>query len=237
LSGLRDTRILLDSLDRLAGASPEKPLDVASVRQELETRRIHLHQEMAERGLEPIRNTLATAIARVDDWPVAPRNWRTIRDGLEPVYRRGRRSMHIAAEACSDENLHEWRKRSKALWYQLQVLEGLWPGMLEPLAEQVHRLTDLLGDDHDLAVLAGLIRGNGAMGLPPEAREPLLERIESKRADLREEAFALGRRVYAEKAGCFVKRLGQYWQASRGSDSDGGMRTRESCGIEENVIR
>ena len=113
----------------------------------------------------------------------------------------------------SDESLHDWRKRSKVLWYQLQVLENTWPGEICPFAEQVHQLTDWLGEDHDLAVLSGLIGANGATGLPEQERDRLLDTIRRRRCDLQQDAFELGRRIYAEKTHAFVRRIGQYWHA------------------------
>ena len=49
--------------------------------------------------------------------------------------------------------MHEFRKRAKDLWYLLRLLAGAWPGLLDPSAEQLHELTEMLGDHHDLAVL------------------------------------------------------------------------------------
>lgn len=53
-------------------------------------------------------------------------------------------------------NLHELRKRTKDLLYELELLCCVWPEMIGPLVEQAHHLTDLLGDDHDLAVLRAI---------------------------------------------------------------------------------
>ncbi|HYY21388.1 MAG TPA: hypothetical protein VE780_05865, partial [Thermoleophilaceae bacterium] len=36
-----------------------------------------------------------------------------------------------------------------------------------------------------------------------------------RRAELQADAFALGRRMYAEPPGAFAKRMGAYWRAAR----------------------
>ncbi len=225
LSELRDTRILMDALDRLAATPPEAPLDVSGPRRELEARRGRLLAELSDHTLNALKTAIAASMGRLDDWPVSPHEWRTIRDGLRAVYRRGRRCLSVSLAEPTDEHLHEWRKASKMLWYQLQVLEGVWPGLFEPLAEQVHQLTNLLGDDHDLAVLAGLVGANGATGLPPASREGLLARLEERRSDFQREAFRLGQRIYAEKPASFVRRIGEYWRTWR--DTDGA-----ACAVE-----
>ena len=42
----------------------------------------------------------------------------------------------------------------KDLWYQQQLLEESWPGVMKAQAKQAKKLSKLLGDDHDLTVLA-----------------------------------------------------------------------------------
>lgn len=41
--------------------------------------------------------------------------------------------MAQAQAKPSVENLHEWRKRVKDLWYQVRLLTPLWPGMLKEI--------------------------------------------------------------------------------------------------------
>ena len=53
----------------------------------------------------------------------------------------------------SAENVHEWRKRAKDIWYQLRIVRRAWPALLGETAGQAHVLADLLGDHHDLAML------------------------------------------------------------------------------------
>jgi hypothetical protein len=68
------------------------------------------------------------------------------------VYKRGRNRLFDAYAAPSPDNFHEWRKRTKYLWYHVRILRPLWPAVLEELANEIHELSNLLGLDHDLAV-------------------------------------------------------------------------------------
>ena len=46
----------------------------------------------------------------------------------------------------------------KDLWYQQRLLEETWPGVMKAQAKEAKKLSKLLGEDHDLAVLAETLR-------------------------------------------------------------------------------
>jgi hypothetical protein len=67
---------------------------------------------------------------------------------------------------------------------------------MKELARRAHALSDVVGDDHDLAVLRAAARERHAPLAPGELA--LLERlIARRRARLQRRALAQGRRVYA----------------------------------------
>jgi CHAD domain-containing protein len=58
------------------------------------------------------------------------------------------------------ENFHEWRKRVKYYRYQLKLLRDFWKPVMEALRREAVKLSDDLGDDHDLAVLVEYLGEN-----------------------------------------------------------------------------
>ncbi|HEY5332055.1 MAG TPA: CHAD domain-containing protein, partial [Solirubrobacterales bacterium] len=108
---------------------------------------------------------------------------------------------------------HDLRKRGKDLWYQVRLLSGTWPALLDATAEEVHEFTDLLGDHHDLAVLAADLADRAEVDAAP--RTVLGELIEAAQANLLADARRLGERIYAEKPEAFGRRLRAYWRAWR----------------------
>ena len=64
----------------------------------------------------------------------------------------------MAVDKPTVPRLHEWRKRTKDLRYALELLEPLWPDVMEAFAAEVDDLADLLGEDHDLALLEAFVR-------------------------------------------------------------------------------
>ncbi len=70
------------------------------------------------------------------------------------VYRRARCAFEAACEEKNAENLHEWRKLVKYLWHQMQYPRRIGRWALAKHGNELHKLSDDLGDDHDLAVLS-----------------------------------------------------------------------------------
>ena len=95
----------------------------------------------------------------------------------------------------------------KELWYHHTLLRSLWPPVIEVAGQEAHALSDRLGDDHDLAVLAAWVEQNA------DAPPGFFEAVDRRRAELQAEAFELGARVYAEKPKAFVERMRRLWTA------------------------
>jgi CYTH domain-containing protein/CHAD domain-containing protein len=157
------------------------------------------------------REHLAAGLEAVDRWAPAGDSWELIGPGLRRGYGRGRAAMARLAEDHDPELVHEWRKRAKDLWYQLRLLRKAWPELLEETVERTHELTDLLGDHHDLTVLAADLAQRPEVG----SRERLGELIERRQAELLDAALELGARLYAEQPKAFERRLRAYWSAWR----------------------
>jgi len=153
------------------------------------------------------RATIEGGQEEIAGWPLRHDSWRLVEPGLLRSYRRGRRAMKRARTEPVADNVHEWRKRAKDLWYQLRILRDAWRPVLGETADQAHELADLLGDHHDLAVLADDLRDRGLAG----DRDGVKEAIAQRQEQLLEAAFAIGERLFAEKPKAFGKRLEAYW--------------------------
>lgn len=219
LSALRDAEVLVETLDGLR-ARFDAVLYARSfeaVRRELVRRHAKAAGRLVgdgERAGE-VAATLEAARGSLPGWPIESRGWSAFGGGLEKVYGRGRKALESAYESGAAADFHDWRKRVKYLWYHLRLLRDAWPGPLAAAAEEAKRLADLLGEDHDLAVLDQTLRAEpGAFGRPA-GQEALLGLIAGRSRELRAEAEPLGRRLYAEKPARFAARLGRYWKLSR----------------------
>jgi CHAD domain-containing protein len=118
--------------------------------------------------------------------------------GMQWVYRRGRRALRAAEKRPDGERLHELRKRAKDLWHSAQLLEPAAPKRMKKLARRGHRLSDLLGEDHDLLVLRERAEAQPEL-LEREELELLRALIDRRRNALEKDALALASRLYSRK--------------------------------------
>ena len=85
--------------------------------------------------------------------------------------------------------------------------------MLSPLASRTDRLGEILGDDHDLAMLRREIAGDPERFGGAQSIAPLLGRIDHRREKLEDRAMVVGRTIFRRAPDDFVRRLHRYWKA------------------------
>jgi CHAD domain-containing protein len=218
LAGLRDAAALREALDELlqwlgsrAPRSRFKPIATWLASRHAD------HFE--DRGMQLVELTsnvhgrLRILDAEVDDWPRHRDGWRTLSAGLRRVFLRGRREYAEVLWLPTDEALHCWRKRVKYLRYHHQLLQPIWPEIMDAAIDQADELGELLGKDHDLALLAAACTcGNGNAGHPSTLRA-LNRRIAERRLELQARCRVLGQRIYTERPKDFVRRLRGYWDS------------------------
>ena len=216
LSEVRDGKALINALDRLVeryGAAA-RALPVDGLKRAMRRGRTDARRRILERreGLSAQRAALRECCERAVRWRVGRHGWSVIGSGFKRTYAKGRKALATAQSDRSMENLHELRKQTKYLWHQLQVIQPLWPGLIGELADQVHKLSDYLGDDHDLAVLRETAVGLEKALPSVAARNAVIGLIDRSRSQLQDKAVLLGRRIYEEKPKAFAARFGKYWQ-------------------------
>lgn len=149
---------------------------------------------------------------RIGEWPLPSDGFATLADGLTATYRRGRKAMQAALDSNDDASRHEWRKQAKYHGYHIRLLRNVWKPAMKARARELQRLSDLLGRDHDLAVLRGII---GAATLDPKHAEAVTTLIDRRREKLLARARSLGERLYAEKPKMFAKQIRRHWKVWR----------------------
>ncbi len=218
LSQLRDARVLLDTLDELAAryGITRSSASFKHLRLTLAARRREIRRRVfkKDRATPSIVREVRASSRRVGKWSLRRKGWKAIADGLRETYGKCREAMHAALRDSDDESLHEWRKRTKILRYEIELLARAFPDVMEPMAEASHRLTHLLGKDHDLAVLQQLLE-NELRPVADTERELLKPLVEQRRKELLKEGRDLGRKLFAENDEEFVRRIHGYWKAWR----------------------
>jgi CHAD domain-containing protein len=143
--------------------------------------------------------------------------WKAIESGLVRSYTQGRKAFRRARSGGSLEDLHEWRKRVKDLWYQERLLTAACGQAVRGHSKDAHLLADLLGDDHDLGLLREQLTDR-EVPVPVDV-DAVITLVDYRREELQNEAVRVGARVYAEKPKAFKRRMRRSFEASRASAS------------------
>jgi CHAD domain-containing protein len=216
LSEARDAQVLLETLDAILKRyrQPRGNRRFGRFARALrEDRRAIRKQLVSSRTkLAASRRLLRDAKAALSRVRIASDDWNVIGASFAKVYAAARHGMHVARADPSPECLHEWRKRTKNFLYQLEMLEPLWPGVIEEWADQAHQLADYLGDDHDLAVLREAAKEKGGAFDDPAHLDALLALIDRRRKQLQDKAFLLGARLYEPRVERLRARFEKYWR-------------------------
>ena len=123
LSDVRDAQVRADTLDALAERFADDPPPGGwwTVRA-----LVVGNDEVDESELAAVRDRVAVQIEQgdvaIDEWPLGEDGFEPLRPGLKRAYSRGRKTLRDARDDPADEPLHEWRKRSKDLWYHLRLV-------------------------------------------------------------------------------------------------------------------
>jgi len=213
LSGARDAHVMQQTLAKLAGRSGTLAGSAKRLRKLMpngagrKTGRPRAGTSPAQAGLDRAR-ALFEGLARE---PIA---FGHLAEGLERSYRKARRTYRDAYRHPTDEAFHAWRKSIQQHWRHMQLLSRSWPDVLGGRASEAKELSRLLGDDHDLAVLADFVTKHGADALSKEERAELLRICRSCQAEIRAQAKPHGARLLAEPAKSLGARLAAYWSAA-----------------------
>jgi len=218
LGNLRDADVMLETFDRIVERSPVPRASdhYAALRAALTGRRRKLHDQFGDidEVIGPARDDLADAREQIADWSLDEIGYDAVADGLKKTYKRARGAMDEALNDPTDDRLHEWRKRAKYHWHHVRLLERVWDEPMNARRRATKKLTDLLGDDHDLAVLTATLSGM-ADRFADEMVDQFVGEAAARRAELRAHAAPLGAKLFAEKPKRLIDRFGRYWAVWR----------------------
>ncbi len=213
LSASRDAEVKLETLDALVEGTGDTPPGATALwREALVADRDRIVGGEGDEAGAAVA-AIEEAAERAPEWRIRHDGWKLLAPGLDTAYSEGREAFAALGDSPSFDAVHDLRKRGKDLWYQVRLLRDAWEPVLEATAEEIHDFTDLLGDHHDLAVLAEDLEERPQ--IDPAQRETLKTLIEARQAELLGEARSAGERIYAEKPKAFGRRLRAYWRAWR----------------------
>ena len=232
LSQSRDAQVSLDALRSCVKGGPRRSKIQNSTPaqhfvEKLETALIkEIHSSLSPQVLEEIIRQIRSARRRVPYWLEASHGitlpeWEPlIGVGLRQTYRQGRELVSqydlVGRVNFANESWHELRKNTKALGYQLRLLRPVWPGPIEGVIDEIDRLGEYLGDDHDLTLVRLRMMDEPypemATQDAADARHALIQSITRRQNKLKFKAVSLARLVYVESPRRFETRFATYWR-------------------------
>ena len=215
-AAIRDAEAMIETFDKLQERYQER-LELgalAEVKDNLVKRRqiIAHDEEGLEKRVAEVVAELHEAREFVTAWPLISDGFVALAPGLQKIYRDGRRGFMIAYRDPTAEHFHNWRKRVKDLWYYGRLMLDIWPQLMSGYIETLHKLSEHLGDDHDLVVLGELLDTQPETIGSDRSVKTLKSLIDERQAELRSNAEKIGHRIYAEKPNNFSIRMQAYWQ-------------------------
>jgi CHAD domain-containing protein len=213
LSASRDAAVLLATFDALVREQSDELRAVTAPIRDVLVGKLSeaASAACAKEQLALFADDMRELLVRIDEWVITAHDFDAVGDGLVRSYRDGRSAMKAALDTSDAAAWHEWRKRVKDHWYHVRLLRNVWKPVMKAREKELKTLSDVLGEEHDLAVLQERISNE----LPSEPSSRLLEAIERKRQHLQSVARPFGERIYAEKPKALGKRLDRYWEVWR----------------------
>ena len=158
--------------------------------------------------LERIRELLSQSRTRVLEWPVKKLKADIVVNSFARTYSRGWKAQQHCEITPHPEAWHEWRKRVKYQRYQWELLQGLWPKMTNLIRHELHRLSDLLGEVHDLTEFVNTLERLDIEDA--RAKQKLIALARRRTEHVRGSALPLGQKLFAERENCVKARVGAW---------------------------
>jgi CHAD domain-containing protein len=151
-------------------------------------------------------------LAAVDFSSLGPH---TIYKGVSKVFAWGQKQMIHSQQFPTDDNLHEMRKRMKALMYLVKLVKDVSPVFFNGYYRGLKSASLALGEDHNMAEMLNYIDTISVEILPEVEREKIHKYITSQRQQIQVEVWPLIAKLYTGQADEFSKRIKAYWLLGR----------------------
>ena len=124
-----------------------------------------------------IHSLMSTISGKLTDPETEHPTAQHVYQGICDSYRKGYDSFSTVIDEYDSEELHKLRKKLKVLWYQLELFKYLQPRYLRVKSDQLHKITEQLGEDHDLYVFLQDIK-TGDLELDPGEMEIIENQVQ-----------------------------------------------------------
>jgi CHAD domain-containing protein len=138
-----------------------------------------------------------------------------VEGGLKLSYGKALKNFNAAYANPHDEAFHEWRKTVQQHWRHMALISRAWPDHFASRVTAARALSQLLGDDHDLAMLRAHLSTLPTSRLPAMHVSEIERLATARQQELRAEAAPRGRQLFIEGAKGHSRRVAEIWRAAQ----------------------
>jgi CHAD domain-containing protein len=213
LSSLRDADATTETIRALHARYPTvvKRSIVQGVLRGLRTRKRLVHRRAGGRVRQAAAG-LRRSMKSIPDRVQSAARRRVVEAGFTRGYRRAAKALKPLGVASDATQFHAWRRRVKDHAYHVRLFEGLHP-VPRARAKRLRRLEDWLGDDHNQALLRGILLASPDHFGDARSIAIVLGCITKHQAWLRGRALRAGRRLFTAKPAEFGRSVRAWWHA------------------------
>lgn len=203
LSGARDAEVVLATFERLVpGLSGP---GIARIRAVLKAA---VRKTISPRQLAAIAAAVRASGHTIARMSFAENGWPLIAPGLAKSYASARHTARTLRDDTEIETIHEWRKATKRLLYQLELIRRALGKPQRKILRRLGELCEILGEHHDLHTLATH---------PATAKSPALKNLIAHELTHRLKlARRLAKEIFARRPRSFLAALRASWNEWRG---------------------
>lgn len=212
-ASMREATVGAQTLQGLAATARrgKKRNDATLVHARYSRQIAHTHATASGEIMGRMIQALEATRQRLRKLPITTDDRQAIEAGLKAVYRACRRRMRRAFADGDDTSFHCWRIRVKNLYYELQFLRPVWPKRLKPMIARLKTLQELIGNDHDLAVLKTALQETPKrFGGGPVVKR-VVRRLNKRSRRIRRSCRPLAGKIFEQKPRRFVQSLEAHW--------------------------
>jgi CHAD domain-containing protein len=219
LSPVRDSYVLQQTLQALSLGYPEyipekqQGILLRALGSRTETELQRFIQSYG--GFDHFIEELMEAQKRAETYSHVRDEFDTLRKGIRRNYRRGARYLEIVVADYREAPFHEYRKCTKYLLYQMELLSPIYPKLLKAYIRSIDKHAELLGLTRDYERLEKYLLERKGTGLGITSRGKMAEKIRLLRVALIKRSFRTAHTIYAERPDDFIERLETYWNLKR----------------------
>jgi len=211
LSPARDGEVMRLTLAKIeTRLSGNRQVIVDRLRERLD----HMASPETEEIRGKVLSSLGRAKRRFAQIKVQNSGFDALEAGLHATYRKGKRALTQAQMKPDDEAFHDLRKSVQQHWRQMLLVSRAWPEVCRARASAARDIAQILGEEHDHAVLAAFADAHRNNGLADDEIDIIHQDCRARQLELRNLALPMAKRLFAEGPRRFAHQMAVSWEAA-----------------------